>query len=147
MSSEIRIPDSSSVSQCDRDRERIPGWVGPELGAQEGGVSWSTSEGVWEGVLWGVVVASPFGHQLQDPTAQTIFQNFASSGDTACGGTAWLDILSMTSPCDRYLFKLKLIVVACIVKANQPTEQNYLVQWAMGDILPPQVFPTWLRRL
>ena len=62
-----------------------------------------------------------FWPQLHDPPAQTtlsLWQNFASSGGIACGGAAWPDILLMITPCERYLLKLKLTVLACIVQAN-----------------------------
>ena len=70
-----------------------------------------------------------------------LWQNFASSGDIGCGEAAWPDILTMAAACEHYLLKLKLAVVACIVQASHPIEQNYLIQWAIGGIFPPQVFP------
>ena len=51
----------------------------------------------------------------------------------------------MAAACEHYLLKLKLAVVARIVQASHPIEQNYLIQWALGGIFPPQVFPTRLR--
>ena len=74
-----------------------------------------------------------------------LWQNFASFGDIGCGEAAWPDILIMAAAYEHYLLKLKPAVVACIVQASHPIEQNYLIQWAIGGIFPPQVFPTRLR--
>ena len=147
MISKIRIPDSSSVSQCYCDTEFIPcsGLAGSGIECSGSGRAVVHQRGVWEGVLWGFVVTLSLDHQLHILCLRPLWQNFASSGDIGCGEAAWPDILIMAAPCEHYLLKLKLTVVACIVLASHPIEQNYLIQWAIGGIFPPQVFPTRLR--
>ena len=141
----IRVPHRNAIAI--RNSFRIPGWVGP---------GWVLRKGARHGPLvrvsGGCLVGSCgslafWPSASRSNTSHHFEQNFAFSGDIACGGAVWLDVLIMTTPCERYLFKLKLTVVACIAQANHPIEQNYLIQWAIGDILPPQVFPTWMRRL
>ena len=86
-----------------------------------------------------------FGPSALHPLPQTTVQNFATSCDIGWGKAAWPGMLIIAAACEHYLLKLKLTVVACIVQASHPIEQNYLIQWAIGGIFPPQVFPTRLR--
>ena len=86
-----------------------------------------------------------FGPSALHPLPQTIVQNFATSCDIGCGKAAWPGMLIMAAACEHCLLKLKLTVAARIVQASHPIEQNYLIQWAIGGIFPPQVFPTRLR--
>ena len=86
-----------------------------------------------------------FGARALHHCLRPLWKHFASSGAIGCGEAAWPDILMMAAACEHYLLKLKLAVVACIVQASHPIEQNYLIQWAIGGIFPPQVFPIRLR--
>ena len=146
--SEIRIPDSSSVSQCYRDTEFIPcsGLAGSGIGCSGSRCTIVRHWGCQGGVLWGNMVPLPFGHQLQDPPPQTTLPKSCFFWWHCLWRAAWLDTLLTITPWERYLLKLKLTVAACIVQANHPIEQNYLIPWAIGGIFPPQVFPTRLRR-
>ena len=56
--SQIRIPDSSSVSQCYRDTEFIPcsGLAGSGIECSGSGRAVVHQRDVWEGVLWGFVM-------------------------------------------------------------------------------------------
>ena len=69
-----------------------------------------------------------FGPSALHPLPQTIVQHFATSCDIGCGKAAWAGMLIMAAACGHCLLKLKLTVVACIVQASHPIEQNYLIQ-------------------